>query len=162
VSLTQGSTTREYVFYPQSGAVLNVLELETATISSGKAFTQQEGPFTSSVLKGNYALLLTGRNLSTDPGREVVTGQANPNGGSAVSGTVDLYVNGTVVRGTAIQSGSTYGVSSNGRGTASLRTGAAAFPSAAYFLYVTGPGKALLLESDGGHWLAGSVEKQEW
>lgn len=160
-TLSVNGVNQSYVFYPQNDGTVSFLGLDTIT-ANGMAYPQTGSPFSNSSISGDYAARLGGKDFVANPGPEQLTGGVKPNGGSALTGTLDINSNGSSFRGTALQNNSSYGVTSaSGRGVFNVTTGATVFPSASYVFYVVNGSKLLLLESDGTRLLTGTLEKQD-
>jgi hypothetical protein len=97
--------------------------------------------------------------LTVSPGEQNMSGQLVPNGGSAITGTLDINDNGAPSSGAPVN-GSYQQISTAGRGTANLSSSAAALKSAGFFLYLVDANTALLLESDSNRVLTGTAQKQ--
>ncbi len=158
MTITVNNTPLQYVLYPQTANALNVVEVDATYLTSGIALPQS-GTFSSGTFQGNYAASFTGTDLTVSPGELDISGQLVPNGGSAVAGTLDINDNGATSSGAPVN-GSYLGISSTGRGTASLSSSAAALKTAGFFLYLVDSNTALFLESDSNRVLTGTVQKQ--
>lgn len=151
-------TALQYVFYPRSGG-LNFLEADTLHVASGTAYAQSGSSFTNASLQGNFALSLTGTDFTSNPGEEDIAGQLVPNGGSALTGILDINDGTATSRATAVNG--TYLVTSfAGRGTATLQTGSATLSTAGFNLYIVNTGQVLFLESDSNRVLVGIMQSQ--
>jgi hypothetical protein len=151
-------TTMQYVVYPQTGGLIFLEVDTTGNVTSGLALAQAGLVFSATSLQANYALSLSGTDLIASPGEEDIAGQLAPNGGSTITGVVDINDNSTTSRSAPLQG--SYLVTATGRGTATLQTGSSAFSSASMNLYIVDAGTVLLLESDSNRVLTGSMQKQ--
>lgn len=158
-SLTVGGSTLQYALYPQINGALSVVEIDAFNTVAGRALPQSGGSFSGGSLAGNYALNLTGTDLTTNPGQADVVGQAVPNGGSAIPGMLDINDNGVTAR-AATLSGSYVVTSPAGRGTATLNTGSSAFAAGGFIFYIADSGDVFFLESDSNRVLVGTMLKQ--
>ena len=110
-------------------------------------------------MQGHYALNLRGADFTTNPGQEDVAGLLLPNGGSAITGTLDINDSGNLGRGATVQLAS-YQVAASGRGTATLQTDSSLLKTATWSLYVIDASNVLFLETDSSRMLVGSMQKQ--
>ncbi len=158
-TLSVGGSTLLYALYPQINGALSVVEIDTSNVVAGRALAQAIGAFSSGSFQGNYAANFTGTDFVVNPGEEDMVGQMVPNGGSAITGSVDLSDNGILVHSAAL-SGS-YQVGVTGRGSpVTLTTNSTAFSSATMNVYIADSGDALFLESDGTRVLVGIAQRQ--
>ncbi|MGZ6316687.1 MAG: hypothetical protein ACXWNQ_05455 [Anaerolineales bacterium] len=93
----------------------------------GKA--QSGGPFSQQSISGNYGVNFSGTNLGSNfsnAGEEDISGQLTSDGAGILSGLLDINNSGSIFQGVQL-SGSTYTMTSTGRGTASLNTATGTF-----------------------------------
>ena len=119
-------------------------------IRIGYALRQSGGPFTNASLQGNYVFDLAGRR-SADAA-VATTGLLSSNGAGAITGMLDRNDNYVISAGQSYTA--TYTVAANGRGTIS----SSALPTTIF--YLTGDGKAMLMEGPGASVQTGSMEQQ--
>ncbi|HZQ91246.1 MAG TPA: hypothetical protein VFA60_05585 [Terriglobales bacterium] len=159
LSFTAGSSTLQYVFYPQAGGVLNLVEVDATNVTRGAAIAQGVSTFNGSSLVGEFAGLLTGADLITNRGQSDVIGQFTLNGGSALTGIVDVNNNGSTS--TAQNFTASYLVdSATGRGAASFTSNAGTLPNGVLALYIVDFNNVLFLETDSNRVLTGTIQKQ--
>ncbi|HVO59947.1 MAG TPA: hypothetical protein VMT53_03380 [Terriglobales bacterium] len=123
---------------------------------SGMAKAQSGRPFGQRSMNGNYAVSFSGTNLGA--GEEDISGQLTSDGAGNLSGVLDINSSGSIFQGTQL-SGSTYTMTSTGRGTASLNTGTGTF---ALQTYQIDPGTVLFLDLDDNRVMTGIAEKQHF
>ncbi len=158
-TLTVGGSTYQYAFYPQINGALSMVEIDTSNVVAGRALAQSLGPFSGGSFLGNYAVNFTGNDFVVNPGEEDLVGQMLPNGGSAITGSVDISDNGVLTHSAALSA--SYSVAASGHGAIpSLTTTPNAFSNATFNMYIADSGDALFLESDGTRVLVGIAQKQ--
>lgn len=117
-----GPMTLNLVFYPSSGG-LQMLDVDAgAIVAGGSALPQSGTPFSNTSINNGYGLNFTavlGPGTASESELDSIA-QFNANGNGAINGAQDVNNFGSTTSNLAL-SGS-YAVSSNGRGTASLRT----------------------------------------
>jgi hypothetical protein len=153
----------QYAVYPQINGPLSVVEIDaTSNVVAGRALAQSGAPFSSGSMIGDFALNLTGTNFTNNAGEHDIVGHIVPNGGSTISGTVDINANGTLASSAGLATGAGgYTVATTGRGSAKLTSTSALFPTTANFnLYVADSGDVLFLEVDSNGVLVGIAQKQ--
>ncbi len=152
------SSNYTYICYPASIAGTTSLKcVQTVNGNTGgTAFAQTGAPFSAGQLLAHYALRLTGRDLSS--GEEDISGLLQPNGGAALSGTLDINDGGTIGTGAAVTN-SQYQVAPLGRGNP-VTVNAGALTNATLTLYVIDTGDVLFMETDGDRVLTGIMQKQ--
>ena len=165
VSLTVGTSTLLYVFYPQINGALSVVEVDTSNVVAGRALAQTSGFFGNGSFQGDYALNFSGTDFSP-LGEMDIVGHAVPNGGGSIGANgdskVDVSANGTLAS-AALLSGSyscDVQCSSSGRGSATLQTNSATFSSGGFNFYVADTGDLLFLETDSNRVLVGIAQRQ--
>jgi hypothetical protein len=159
-SLSVGGSTLLYALYPQINGALSVVEIDTSNTVAGRALPQS-GSFANGSLSGNYGWNLSGTDFITNPGEEDIVGQMVPNGGSAITGTVDISDNGVLARSAKLSSGAGgYSVSSSGHGSVTLTTDSSVFSAGNFNFYLGDTNNVLFLESDGNRVLVGILQKQ--
>ena len=159
LSLTGGRT---YVFYmgPAGTAVFQETDTINPTIVSDGTFAQQQNPsFALSQLAGNYAIETADLSSATP---DVVTGDLGADGaGHISSGAVDVNTAGTTNSDVAIVSTSSYSTSSPAeRGAIVMNLAGPLNQTRTFALYVVGPLRAFVVETDSGHTSAGALLKQ--
>ncbi len=155
-TLSLGSS--QYVFYPQAAGGVNVLGLDSASTVSGQALAQS-GSLATSAISGNYAAGLGGTALIGNSGQEQVVGLLSPNGGGAITGTLDISPPGAAPFTATVNTASYTLPASNGRGSASIQ--ASGGFTGNYNIYVVSPATVLLLEFDSNRVLTGRMDKQD-
>ncbi|MBZ5509763.1 MAG: hypothetical protein LAN70_01195 [Acidobacteriia bacterium] len=158
-NLTVGGSTYLYALYPQTNGALSMVEIDTSNVVAGRALAQALGPFSGGSFQGNYAFNFTGNDFVVNPGEEDLVGQMLPNGGSAITGSVDISDNGVLTHSAALSA--SYSVTASGHGAIpSLTTTPNAFSNATFNMYIADSGDALFLESDSTRVLVGIAQKQ--
>lgn len=134
-----GAGGLHFVFYPSSGG-LQLLGVDTTSVSTGTAFQQTGVPFAITSISGNFGLNYSGVNGS---GEVDAIGQFNANGSGGLSGALDLNSSGVPVGNLALTGN--YTVAANGRGTGTLNT--AASPVNIIF-YMANNSRVVFIEPD--------------
>ena len=157
LSLTIGGQARKFAVYPQALGVADVLEIDGVQTTSGRAYLQAANATSASTFQGTYAASLAGADF-LNPGEIDVTGVVAPNGGSALSGALDVNDAGTIARGASFQG--TYLTATNAsRKAGSFTTSAAVLNSGQLVYYVVNSNRALVLELDSNRVATGAMEK---
>src|SRR5262249_45750547 len=146
-----GAGTLHFVFYPSTGG-LQFLGIDATNVSSGTAFQQTGGPFTTASITGTYGLNFSGANGG---GGVDAVAQFNATGAGTLSGALDLN-NAGVVAGNLALTG-TYSAAANGRGTATLNS--AAGPVNIIF-YMASNSRVVFIEPDSFQITSGTFLKQ--
>ena len=157
VTVTIGGQSRKFVLYPQAAGVADVLEIDTVQTTSGRMFLRAANADTASAFQGTYSSALAGADF-VNPGEMDITGLLTPNGGSAISGSLDVNDAGTIARGVTLQ-GSYVSTAPAGRKSGSWTTGNGVFSQGQFVYYVVDSKHALVLELDSNRVLAGIMEK---
>jgi hypothetical protein len=117
IATINGAGTTHLVFYPTTGG-LQLLGIDSTNVSTGVAFQQSGGPFSTASITGPFGLNFSG----TNGGEVDATGQFTASGTGSLSGALDLN-NAGVTAGNLALTG-TYSAAANGRGTGTLNTSA--------------------------------------
>ncbi|MGZ4839410.1 MAG: hypothetical protein ACXVZR_12750 [Terriglobales bacterium] len=158
MSMSVGGSTLQYALYPEINGGVSMVEIDTTNVVATRALTQS-GSFAAGSFLGNYALRMGGVDFVVNPGEEGLVGQITPNGGSTLSGTVDISDNGVLTHSASASTSSPgYTVGTNGRGSLPLAVNGAPFGT--FNLYVVDGKTALFLESDSTRVMAGVALKQ--
>lgn len=118
-------------------------------IRIGYALRQSGAPFSNAALRGHHVFELTGGSTSA---AVATTGLLTSDGAGSISGTLDRNNHYVISAGQSVAA--SYSVAANGRGTIS----SSALPSTIF--YLTGSGKALLMEGPGSAVQTGMLERQ--
>lgn len=161
LTVTINGQARKFVLYPESAGVYVALEIDGVQTTSGRAYLQASNVAAS--LWNGLTLPYSGTLAGTDfinaaGGEEDAVGLFAPNGGSALTGTLDLNDGGTVFR-NAVLSGSYLTSATAGRLTGSVTTSASGLASGQFVFYVIDGNRALVMESDSSRILVGQMEK---
>ena len=139
----------EFALYSSASGPWFLLELDSASISTGFLFPQSQATLVSA---GNYALGLAGQgafNATSSSFQPETSGQMFFSGGAVTSGSFDVNVFTSVFAGDAINTGSSSigAPASNGRATGTIKL---TNPVSTYTLslYSVSPSMALLLDQD--------------
>jgi hypothetical protein len=163
LSLNNSSSQFEFAAYlfnytaanglQSSGAVL--LEIDTRVgVGTGRSYTQTS----STTTQGSFALGLAGVQLAGG-GPQDMEGQFSTESSGAVSGTVDINTNGSLVAGESLTAGSSIAtVGLNGRGNPLTLAGKVETNKLSYFVIDGNTG--LLVEMDGNQVLTGTMALQ--
>jgi hypothetical protein len=151
-SLTFGAL--QFAFYVAANGTVELVELDASGITSGFARFQAAGPFGMSSLAGNFALNLSGTNLS-GLSEEDIGGVFSANGAGGLTGTLDINNSGSLLQGVALRN-SNYTMAVNGRGAANLNSSPANF---AVQIYQVDANTALFLETDNRRVITGIIQK---
>jgi hypothetical protein len=158
-TLTIGGSSRKFVLYPQASGVAEILEIDGAQTTSGRAYLQASNADSASSFSGTYSTLLSGVDL-LHAGEVDATGFLTPNGGSAISGLLDANDAGTVTANASLQG--SYGASTPATrksGTWTTNLPALGNASGQFVYYVVSPTRVLVLELDSNRVLTGTMEK---
>ena len=142
----------DLAFYMVSPNEAFVVETDTVNVSIGKFRAQQGGTFSNSSVSGSYGLNLFTGNTSAN-----LIGQVSADGAGGLSGTEDINLFSSQSSGVALTSGSTYSVSSNGRGTAVVNNASGTLH---YSFYLVSPSRAFVVGADSSNVGIGNLEKQ--
>jgi hypothetical protein len=151
LTLNNSSGAFHYVIYPSTGG-LQMMEIDSAVLSSGTAYAQQGTGFSTGTLSGNFGFNLTGVN---NGGEFDEIAQLAANGSGSWSGALDMNNNGGLSLGLAANG--TYTLSGNGRGNASLSTSAGRMN---FITYAVSSSRVLFIEADSTAPAVGSFEHQ--
>ncbi len=156
---TINGQSRKFAIYPESGGTLLLVEIDGSAMALGRAFSQSLSASFGTSFAGNYATLLVGTDFINAPGELDVAGLLIPNGGSALTGSLDINAAGAIFRGATV-SGSYLPLGIAGRATGTLQTTASGLPSAQLVYYLVDANRALVLETDGSRVIVGVMERQ--
>ncbi|MGH9521038.1 MAG: hypothetical protein ACRD3E_00750, partial [Terriglobales bacterium] len=157
-TVTIGGQPRKFVLYPQASGIADVLEIDGVQTTLGRAYFRAANADTASTFQGTYSTLLAGVELVNTPGEMDVTGLLAPNGGSAISGTLDVNDAGTIARGATL-SGTYVASTPAGRKSGTWTTTSGTLSTGTFVYYVVDSKHALILELDSNRVLTGVMEK---
>jgi hypothetical protein len=146
----------QFVFYPAATNALNVLQLDT-TSASGPGLSQRLSGFSNAAFTGNFAAQLNGIDFSGSAGPISAIGLLIPNGGSAVSGVLDVNDNGSV---TAASINGSYLFDTTARATMTLNSSSSQFRTAQIILYGADTNSGVFIELDSNRVITGTMQKQ--
>ncbi len=156
ISWSASDGAHQYVLYPSQTGSAVMLEVDSAS-ASGPALTQSTTVNNGS-FSGNFAAKASGIDFAGTPGTVAFSGQTVFNGGSALTGTLDINDAGATSAGTAARG--SYLFDSTGRATLNITSGAPGFASALMQMYAVDGTRALFINSDSNRVLTGEVRKQ--
>jgi hypothetical protein len=147
--------TSQFRIVVDSAQVAQIIEFGPQTVASGEMDLQPDSAsFNDAGLTGTYSFIGAGFSFSPTAA-ESVAGEFSTNGtGLITSGEVDINNLG----GQPILTNSTYSVSSNGRGTATIVTSSGSFT---FTFYMVSTNRAKFMETDGSAILVGDEYKQQ-
>jgi hypothetical protein len=157
VTMTGGGKTYTFVVYPADNQNLYIEETDTL-IAAGTAYAQQTFVVNVASLGGNFATRVSGISFVNGSGFEAGSGQLILNGGSAITGTLDLNLNNNLAPSSPL-SGS-YLVDPTGRVTMSVSTPSSLFAASTLVLYPIDQTHFLLVETDSNRVLTALAEGQ--
>jgi hypothetical protein len=157
LSWTATDGTHQFVLYPSANGDMNLLEVDSVS-ASGPALPQLFVGFSNAGFSGNFATEASGIDFSGSAGPVAFSGQWIFNGGSAISGVLDINNNGTLAAGSAAKG--SYGFDSTGRATLNVTSGAPGFATAQLGLYAADGNRALYIDTDSNRVLTGVLRKQ--
>ena len=157
VTMTGGGKTYSFVAYPADNKNLYIEETDTL-IAAGIAYAQQTFVVDGASLGGNFATRVSGISFVNGSGFEAGSGQLSLNGGSAITGTLDLNLNNNLAPSSPL-SGS-YLVDPTGRVTMSVSTPSSLFATSTLVLYPIDQTHFLLVETDSNRVLTALAEGQ--
>lgn len=156
-SVTIGGQARKFVVYPQATGIADALEIDGVQTTSGRMYTRSASADAGSSFQGTYSSALAGIDF-VSPGEIGITGTLTPNGGSAISGSLDINDAGTIVRGATLQ-GSYVSSTPAGRKAGSWTTSSGSLAQGQFVYYVVDTKHALVLELDSNRVISGIMEK---
>src|SRR5262249_15895400 len=142
--------TLNFVVYPTAVGI-QMLEVDAGIATSGTAFSQV-GAFSTGTVQGNYGFNLAG---ITNVGEFDSIAQFSANGTGSLNGALDINNTGALTAGLALTG--SYGLSGNGRGTASLHS---SFGTQNLILYAVSGSRVLFIETDSNLVAVGDFEHQ--
>jgi hypothetical protein len=158
ISVTGNGKTYTFVAYPGANQGLNIEETDS-TIAAGTAYAQKTFVVNGASLGGNFATRLSGTDL-VNSGFISGSGQLILNGGSAITGTLDLNLNNTPAPNAPV-TGSYLVDPTTGRVTiASLNTSSGQLTGASVVLYPIDQTHFLMVETDSSRVLTVLAEGQ--
>jgi hypothetical protein len=157
ISVTANSKTYTFVAYPSANQGLNLEETDS-TIAAGTAYAQTTFVVNGASLGGNFATRLSGTGL-VNGGFDAGSGQLTLNGGSAITGTLDLNLNNSPAPNTAV-TGSYLVDPASGRVTIPALNASGLFANASMVLYPIDQTHFLLVETDASRVLTVLAEGQ--
>jgi hypothetical protein len=157
LSWTAADGPHQFVLYPSAKGDLNVLQVDSAS-ASGPALPQSFVGFSNASFSGNFAALASGTDFAGSAGPVGFTGQLIFNGGSAITGVLDINNNGTLTTGSATKG--SYGFDTTGRATLNMTSAAAGFATAQLQLYAADSNRALYINADSNRVMTGVIRKQ--
>ncbi len=157
VTLNESDGAHQFVLYPTALGALSLLELD-AVSAGGPALPQPIAGFANSSFLGTFATQASGTDFTGTSGPEAFTGLFMPNGGSAITGVMEINDNGTLAPGTTV-SGS-YAFDGTGRATVNLTGSSAGLSTAHLTFYAADGNRALLMGVDSSRVLTGILQKQ--
>ena len=140
--------------YPAAHGTVQLISIDGNSVLSGSANAQTGGPFGVNSTSGDFALNLTGTNLSTGL-EEDLAGSLTADGAGNLTGTLDINNAGSLFQGVPLVS-STYTMAANGRGAAAIVTSPA---TVNLQTYQVSPNTVLFLDIDQGRVLTGVMQK---
>jgi hypothetical protein len=139
-----GPEALSLVFYPSSGGLL-LLDVNNSIVATGAALQQTGGPFTNASINNGFGLNFTGVvNAGTVNATQIDSiAQFTANGNGGLNGAMDINSFGALFNSLSLNGN--YTVSSNGRGTAALRTSSGTFN---LIFYMASNSRVLFVELD--------------
>jgi hypothetical protein len=157
ITLTANGKSYSFVAYPGANQGLNIAETDN-TIAAGKAYAQTTFVVNGASLGGNFATRLSGTDL-VNSGFDAASGQLTLNGGSAITGTLDMNLNNSPAPNTPV-SGSYLVDTTSGRVSIPALSASGLFTNASMVLYPIDQTHFLLVETDASRVLVGLAEGQ--
>jgi hypothetical protein len=155
MNFTANGKTYQFVAYPAASGDLYVVEAD-AGIASAEAFAQQGFVITTGSLAGNFATSMSGVSFAASGGFEAATGELAINGGGAVTGTLDIGLNGTLAPDSTLSA--SYFVDSTGFVTVAFTSPATALNGGTWTFYPIDAQRFLSVEVDSNRVLTGISE----
>jgi len=145
--------------YPAANGTWELVEMDGNGTTAGFA-KLQTGSFSTTSVSGAYALNWTGTldplpTFNTNPSEEDIVGQLTADGAGNLGGTLDVNSFANIIQGLPVSS-SSYSMTGNGRGAASINTQAATFNMQ---LYQVDANNVLFLDADPTRVLVGLMQK---
>lgn len=157
LSWTASDGPHQFVMYPSGSGDMSLLETDSAS-ASGPALPQLFQGFSNGSFSGNFAALANGTNFSGTAGPVAFVGQLIFNGGSAITGVLDINDNGSLAAGSSTKG--SYSFDSTGRATLNVTSGSAGFAAAQLQLYAADSNRAVYINADSNRVLSGIIRKQ--
>ena len=168
-SVTDGATGRtamtwnesdgahQFVSYPSQNGELILLQLD-AVSAVGPALPQPTSGNFSRTFTGNFAAFASGVSFTGNAGPEAFVGQLKPNGGSSISGVLEVNGNGTLTPSSSFNG--SYTIDSAGRGTVNATSSSSVLSTASFVFYVADDNRALFIEFDSDRVMTGALQEQ--
>jgi hypothetical protein len=155
MNFTANGKTYQFVAYPAAGGDLYVVEVDSG-VASAEAFAQTGFVINTGSLAGSFATTMSGVSFAAGGGFEAATGELIINGGGAVTGTLDIGLNGTLTADSTLTA--SYAVDSTGFVTVAFTSSATTLSSGTWTLYPIDAQRFLLVEVDSNRVLTGISE----
>ena len=155
-SWTATDGVHQYVLYPAAGQDLNILEVDSSSVSGSALF--QKFVVSNSSYAGNYVTQGSGLDFTGTPGPQAFSGLVAFNGGSAFSGTMDVNDNGALTASGAFRG--SYSFDATGRATLNVTTGPTGLSTAQWAMYAADDTRAVYINIDSNRVLMGAILKQ--
>jgi hypothetical protein len=153
LTLSGSAGVSDFVFYPTASSGLQMMGSDPLPVVSGTAFAQQPASYSLSSLQTNYGFNISG--VAANAGEVDAVALITANGTGKLTGDADFNFSGALSPQLAFDG--TYTMSSNGRGTAILKSSEG---TQNFTLYVVSPSQVLLIETDPGLISAGTMLQQ--
>jgi hypothetical protein len=150
------SPTSNFQIVVVSAKQAQIIEFDVSAVASGEMDLQDTSAFTFAGLSGTYTFDFFG--LSSTLAAESVVGEFSADGNGGISsGQLDVNNGGTLTN-LPILNASTYSISANGRGQATIVT---SIQTLSFSFYVVSAGRAKFIELDSLPLLGGDAFKQQ-
>lgn len=154
-SATDG--VHQYVLYPAANQDVNILEVDASSASGPGLF--QKFVVSNSSYTGNFITLGSGTDFTGTSGPEMFSGLLVFNGGSAISGVLDVNDNGTLTASGSVRG--SYAFDANGVATVNVTSGPTGLSNAQWSVYAADDTRAVYMNTDSNRVLSGEIRKQQ-
>jgi hypothetical protein len=157
LSWTASDGTHQFVFYPSANNDLSMIEIDSIS-AGGPALSQLLAGFSNASFTGNFATQASGEDFAGSFGPLAFSGQLIPNGGSAITGLLDVNDNGTLATSAALKG--SYSFDATGRAVVNATTGSPTLSSAIFNMYAADRNRLVFIEGDSNRVITGVLQKQ--
>ncbi len=155
-SWTATDGVHQYVLYPAANQDANVLVIDASSASGVALF--QKFVVSNSSYTGNFVAQVAGTDFTGTPGPQAASGLLVFNGGSALSGVLDVNDNGTLTTSGTVKG--SYAFDTTGRATVNITSGPTGLSSAQWAVYAADDTRAVYINIDSNRVLYGDIRKQ--
>ncbi len=155
-SWTASDGVHQYVLYPAAGQDLNILEIGSSSVSGPALY--QKFVVSNPSYTSNYVTQGSGVDFTGTPGSQAFSGLVVFNGGSAISGMLDVNDNGALTANGAVRG--SYSFDATGRAALNVTSGPTGLSTAQMAMYAADDTRAVYINIDSNRVLTGTILKQ--